>query len=426
MKKKLLTLLLMVGLVICFLPFSAEAAGKTKDSAETIGMGTEYSGTLKYEDLTNYWKVNVPAAGTLSITVSTTDIEYGYLYLTDANNTDVYITPDRFGIKSTNQITTKVNLKAGSYYIQVKSGYLMKNEKGSYKLKASFTKATETQAETTSWNNDVRTKAKAINFNKVVKGFLGVNDTVDFYKIVAPSHIVMKVEVNPGAMNGYLYIETYNKDGGKVGYSFSPSNTKKATTITLTKGTYYIGVNSSKYHTGAYKIKCTYTKVGWNKAKGGKYWYQTKDQYRPAKRFYEINKKTYYFNASGYRVTGLKKIKDYYYLFNKNGVMLTGWRSYNKKRYYFQKSLGYAYTGERLIGNDWYYFNKKGQMQKGWIKQDGYYYYYGSTGAQVHGWAKIGGKWYWFYSSGRMYSNGYRYEGSKKYYFNKDGVCTNR
>ena len=24
------------------------------------------------------------------------------------------------------------------------------------------------------------------------------------------------------------------------------------------------------------------------------------------------------------------------------------------------------------------------------------------------------------------YANGYRYEGSKKYYFNKDGVCTNR
>ena len=423
MKKKLLTLLLMVGLVICFLPFSAEAAGTSTKNATSITSGQEVSGTLKQGSTSHYYKVVLSKPSRIRVDISNNSSSNSLnLRIKDSN--DNYVTGTNeysYYVGKGTQEMFNLDLLPGTYYMNPGVNSIYGTNTIPYSFTATITAATVSAEDNGSKNNSI-SKASNISVNKVYKGQLALNDLHDYYKFTITTNSVIRISVNG---QKYQYYRIYKKDGTEIKYFITDGGAQTLSAYNLGKGTYYLDVTCDKSRTGNYKFKIVRTNVGWNKV-GKNYYYQDKFGNKYKKRWLDVGKKRYYLNASGYRVTGFKKLKDDYYLFNKNGVMLTGWRTYNKKRYYFNKTLGYAYTGERLIGNDWYYFNKKGQMQKGWIKQDGYYYYYGSNGAQVHGWAKIGGKWYWFYNSGRMYSNGYRYEGSKKYYFNKSGVCTNR
>lgn len=60
---------------------------------------------------------------------------------------------------------------------------------------------------------------------------------------------------------------------------------------------------------------------------GGGWWYQYADGTYPKDCFAEINGKTYYFDHSGYMVTGWKEIDYGTYYFDSNGAMVTGWQS---------------------------------------------------------------------------------------------------
>ena len=105
--------------------------------------------------------------------------------------------------------------------------------------------------------------------------------------------------------------------------------------------------------------------------------------------------KMYTQTASPGYVTGLKKIGNYYYYFNKKGIMLTGFLKIDGKLNYFLKSNGRRYkgwvtankakyymgsdyamvTGLQKIGNYYYYFANNGKLQKGWVKTSAGYYF---------------------------------------------------
>ncbi len=142
----------------------------------------------------------------------------------------------------------------------------------------------------------------------------------------------------------------------------------------------------------------------------------------PLKYLQTIDGKSYYFNSSGYMLTGLITFKDGIRYFATNGVMQTGWQKVNNKYYYFKKTGFAALYSQKLNGNT-YYFNSKGEMVTGFLKfsKTGKTCYYNANGAMVTGWRYIGGKWYYFKSDGAMalYTNNID---GKTYYFNSKGV----
>lgn len=105
----------------------------------------------------------------------------------------------------------------------------------------------------------------------------------------------------------------------------------------------------------------------------------------------------YYYNKSGKKVTGLKKIGKYqyffrksdgsmvksrwvringkYYYFRKNGRMAkTRWIKYKNQKYYVNKE-GVRVTRFATISKKNYYFTKKGILQQStWVKRNGLYY----------------------------------------------------
>lgn len=145
----------------------------------------------------------------------------------------------------------------------------------------------------------------------------------------------------------------------------------------------------------------------------------------------------------------VKKIKKYYYYFDKKGIRKTGWVKYKKDRYYFDRKTARAYTGKKVVNNKLYIFGKDGRLvkKKGLYKYGKTQVYINKNGSLATGLVKIKGKWYWFENNGVLsrksgvhkwknntyylnkgrFVTGWATVGSNKYYFGADGkMATNK
>ena len=145
----------------------------------------------------------------------------------------------------------------------------------------------------------------------------------------------------------------------------------------------------------------------------------------------------------------VKKIKKYYYYFDKKGVRKTGWIKYKKDRYYFDRKTARACTGKKQVNNKLYIFDKDGRLvkKKGLYKHGKTKVYINKDGSLETGLIKIKGKWSWFEDNGELstksgihrwknhtyylkngqFMTGWVDVGSNKYYFGTDGkMVTNK
>ncbi len=125
----------------------------------------------------------------------------------------------------------------------------------------------------------------------------------------------------------------------------------------------------------------------------------------------KVNKKGYYFNDDSSIVTSGGKtrwmeIGDRTYRVNKQGQLLTGWRTINGKKYYTSTKKYFRLENQVTKINGYkYWFNKKGVMRtKVWKYKDGVRYYY-------------------FTKSGKALKSTSKYIGKYKFYFNKNSVA---
>ncbi len=168
-------------------------------------------------------------------------------------------------------------------------------------------------------------------------------------------------------------------------------------------------------------------------------------------KFVKKSGKTYYYDAKGRKVSGLKKIKGKMYFFEKNGVRFQkGWKTVKGQKYYFSKKNGAAYTGFKKVDGKGCLFAKNGKrygsglitydgkvywikggsVQYGWKNLKGNRYYFSKAdGAAVTGWRTLDGKEYYFNNKGAMQKNqwiGDRYVGSKGYVTKKKSAGTGK
>lgn len=138
----------------------------------------------------------------------------------------------------------------------------------------------------------------------------------------------------------------------------------------------------------------------------------------------DIDGQRYYF-VNNVKVTGEKRIGQYWYFFDLNtGAMKTGFYNTGNRQVY------YAETGEMLFGeikidDNWYYFDKgNGSMKTGLQVVGSRVLYYADSGEMVKGEQIIDGKEYYF-----SYTNGARQSGIfsdnagiMKYYLPEGGL----
>lgn len=159
-------------------------------------------------------------------------------------------------------------------------------------------------------------------------------------------------------------------------------------------------------------------------------------------RIYTIKK------SPGYAV-GWKKIGNYTYYFDENGIMVTGWKTIKNRLYYFDeegRKLTSQWVDDRYLGakgyvirvrngatkkleeeteakkNGWdgtqYYVD--GVMQTGWLTLDGKTYFLSrKTGKRVTGVVSIDKFYYYFDTKTGVQKTGWRTYKNKRYYFSK-------
>ena len=115
----------------------------------------------------------------------------------------------------------------------------------------------------------------------------------------------------------------------------------------------------------------------WKKNSKG-WWYDRGNGSYPKGTFETIKGTTYYFNESGYMLTGWQKISGEWYYFSADGAMQTDWQNINGTWYYMEASGVMA--ANKWVGN--YYLTGSGAMAKNtWIGN----YYVGADGKWIPG-----------------------------------------
>ena len=369
MKKKLLSIVLALALILMYCPVNVEAAGNTYRTATKVTLGTKYYGRISSGNMEDWYKIVLPSSGQLTIKFQS-EIQSVYIKLyNNIEEDDSYIFSDVIYWNSTTKIKNETyihELNAGTYYFYINEDDYI----GNYNFTASFKASGESFLNGTDTSgiyhgDGTRQTANKISLGKTYKGHMAENEEYDFYKFTLSkkSNVVLTASSNMDCLS----FELYDGEGNYLMrfYEYRNSTTKVANlkeAETLKKGTYYLVIDDDYY--GNYSFKLTAITPGWKKT-NGKWWYQYEDGTWPASRFATIGGKVYYFNGSGYMVTGWKKIDGY-----------------------------------------WYYFNK-------------------TTGVRKVGWLYDGGKWYYMDSNGRMLKSTSKYYQGKNYYFNSSGVCTN-
>ncbi len=118
----------------------------------------------------------------------------------------------------------------------------------------------------------------------------------------------------------------------------------------------------------------------------------------------------YRYPDGSYQKDSWLKLNEKWYLFDKDGRMLTGWQTKDGLGYYLRDS-GQMITGWIKRGDNWYYLNTaadgvEGAMHVGWLQNNGKRYCLGPNGTMLEGWNQVDGNWYYFYpGSGNMAVN---------------------
>ena len=87
------------------------------------------------------------------------------------------------------------------------------------------------------------------------------------------------------------------------------------------------------------------------------------------------------------------------------GTVKEGWNQITNGNWIFVKEENNV-NGWIKDGTNWYLFNKSGIMKTGWAKDsDGKWYYLNTSGAMKTGWLNDNGTWYYLNESGAMLSN---------------------
>ena len=107
------------------------------------------------------------------------------------------------------------------------------------------------------------------------------------------------------------------------------------------------------------------------------------------------------------------------YYFDENGILGTGWVSYDGAWHWLGTS-GRIATGWTKVADAWYYMDNSGAMTTGWTQVRGSWFYLADSGKMATGWTKIGDSWYYFQESGAM-ATGWVNDGGTWYYLNEFG-----
>ena len=218
------------------------------------------------------------------------------------------------------------------------------------------------------------------------------------------------------ASNGAMVTGTQNI-GGKT-YTFNSSGALVGQAPANVSGTTAASASAASSTSSSSKVtKWEYTGGKWKYLLNGNY---LKNCFR------KIDGETYLFDGNGIMLTGFQKVGGKTYYFDSSGKMLLRWKRINGRKYLFDPVDGHMHTGWEWVSenNAWYYLSPQtGYLLEGWLDYGGKKYYLAPVDFYaVTGWKYINGKWYFFDKKNCDMKTGWLSDSGKTYYLASNGV----
>ena len=198
---------------------------------------------------------------------------------------------------------------------------------------------------------------------------------------------------------------TFNSSGALVGQA--PAGGSGTTTSTV----------SSSASSSSNVTKWEYTGGKWKYLLNGNY---LKNCFR------KIDGETYLFDGNGIMLTGFQTVGGKTYYFDTSGKMLLRWKRINGRKYLFDPVDGHMHTGWEWVSENsaWYYLSPQtGYLLEGWLDYGGKKYYLTPVDFYaVTGWKYIDGKWFFFDKKNCDMKTGWLNDEGKTYYLDSNGV----
>ncbi|TFE04050.1 hypothetical protein [Jeotgalibacillus salarius] len=171
----------------------------------------QYSGHLAINDRTDYYKFEVPSQGTVDLKGEGFVISQTNFIVFDSQNNTVIDKSYTSSKVSPSKINESLYLSEGTYYIAFYSRQYWSERSGAYNFTLSFSDALANELEP----NNGTTLATATNFGNINKGFIALNDTVDYYTFTAQSADEIIFSFN-SYLSGWLRVTLLDENNNRI------------------------------------------------------------------------------------------------------------------------------------------------------------------------------------------------------------------
>lgn len=210
--------------------------------ANKISLNKLYKGTLSNTSSEDFFKINVPKSGNVTLSIKQKEgvIWYGHIQDVKGEVFSYIYTDSSQLVKGNAKIS--VGLPKGTYFIKLSNAYSALGKP--YEFKVEYKKSDYFEKE---FNNSL-SSANSIRLNKNYYGTIQGYDDKDVYKIVVPrtGNVTLSVK-NQAGSTWYAHIQ--NSKGSVYKYFYTNSNElvkgSTSTQVRLKKGTYYINIQNS-------------------------------------------------------------------------------------------------------------------------------------------------------------------------------------
>lgn len=267
MMRNILTRMLLIALTMLLLTtisfaVSEEEPNDSADVATLIPIGERISGTIGEKTDYDYYRVDLPNAGSVEIELMYDFMNSDRAYLcTWIYDSDINLlqTTEFPGNALTYTRSIKLGVGAGTYYIKL--GHDSWYYTGNYEIKVIYTPSANWEKEL----NETIVTPTPVQVNNRVYGSLMRND-VDYFRFYLPKDGVISVNFAHDYIDAdrtYLTLCIYNEIGSEIqSKDYLGNELQSVDTVKkgLPAGTYYIKVtNGSYYYNGEYNFYITYS-----------------------------------------------------------------------------------------------------------------------------------------------------------------------
>lgn len=250
-----------------FLPANANEIEPNNKASEAthFNLGDLIRGLIGENDRFDFYEFTLPQSGRACFDI-TSYMRYYTLILYDATGTEIWYS-DNNEYNSTvgfREDIHYVDLESGDFFLKV-TGYKYGNDyasTGSYIIDTTFVSADANEIE----SNNSSSEANQVSFGNPIRGLIGVNDKLDFYKFTLskPEQVIFDIT----SYMKYYCIFLYDAMGSQLWYTDSneineiSGSRSDIYEFDLENGTYYISITGYKYgdsypSTGNYTITIT-------------------------------------------------------------------------------------------------------------------------------------------------------------------------